>query len=174
VVLRRSSRAVVVAAGARDGANRISGRTRAFRRLCRVGCDCDGGLRDEPQRYADYRLLLAIRWPTGIPSAFLARKTPCDRGFSTVSPRGFVRWNWCRPFLGSTLGCAALIRSAVPFGSNLFELAALRARLKMSHEVSMYYPSPPRKRGSRATAGALWPWIPAFASLSRRFRGNDE
>ena len=44
----------------------------------------------------------------------------------------------------------------------------------MEHAISLRYPSPPRKRGSRlapgkeqgATAKALGPWIPAFAGMS--------
>jgi len=34
--------------------------------------------------------------------------------------------------------------------------------------ISMRYSSPPRKRGSRATAGSLGPWIPAFAGMTNK------
>ena len=36
----------------------------------------------------------------------------------------------------------------------------------MKHVKSVHYPSPPRKRGSRATAKTLGPWIPAFAGMT--------
>jgi hypothetical protein len=87
MVLRHSSRRVVVVAGTRDGANRPSGPTRTFRRPWRVGGDRNGRLRPEPRRYADYRLLLDLRRHPGVPTAFFARPAPVDRGF-----RGFGAW----------------------------------------------------------------------------------
>src|SRR6266446_620417 len=36
----------------------------------------------------------------------------------------------------------------------------------MARVISTLYPSPPRKRGSSATAGALGRWIPAFAGMT--------
>jgi hypothetical protein len=71
-----------------------------------------------------------------------------------------MRWNWRRPLLGSSLWCAALVEVGWPLGSNLFELPALRPRLKMAHEVSMCYPSPARKRGSRAPPEHWGPRFP--------------
>jgi hypothetical protein len=38
-------------------------------------------------------------------------------------------------------------------------------RLKMACTISTWYPSPPRKRGSKASAQASGLWIPAFAGM---------